>query len=94
MTNYLPEPAGKGRAEGYPRTKARSSSGRRHGPGCAQVPAMAGAALPDILVDAGQIEEGLPDNRVTSLAPSADGDLWVGTQGGLVRFDGVRLHPS
>ncbi len=40
-----------------------------------------------------QAEDGLPDNRVIGLAQSPDGYLWVATQGGLVRFDGVRFQP-
>jgi signal transduction histidine kinase/ligand-binding sensor domain-containing protein len=39
-----------------------------------------------------QAEDGLPDNRVIGLAQSPDGYLWIATQGGLVRFDGVRFH--
>lgn len=35
--------------------------------------------------------EGLPSNKVTALAQSKDGYLWVGTSGGLARFDGVRF---
>lgn len=35
-----------------------------------------------------QTDEGLPDNSVQAIAQSADGFLWVGTQGGLARFDG------
>ena len=37
-------------------------------------------------------EDGLPDNRVVGLAQTADGYLWVATQGGLVRFDGARFQ--
>ena len=37
-------------------------------------------------------EDGLPDNRVVGLAQTADGYLWVATQGGVVRFDGVRFQ--
>ena len=37
------------------------------------------------------MEEGLPSNRVTSLTQTPDGYLWVGTLGGLARFDGVRF---
>ncbi|MEO7098290.1 MAG: two-component regulator propeller domain-containing protein, partial [Luteolibacter sp.] len=37
------------------------------------------------------VEEGLPSNRVTSLTQTPDGYLWVGTLGGLARFDGVRF---
>ncbi len=34
----------------------------------------------------------LPQNVITALLQSADGYLWVGTQGGLARFDGVRFR--
>jgi signal transduction histidine kinase/ligand-binding sensor domain-containing protein len=36
-------------------------------------------------------EDGLPANRVTALAQTRDGYLWVGTWFGLARFDGVRF---
>jgi signal transduction histidine kinase/ligand-binding sensor domain-containing protein len=39
-----------------------------------------------------QADDGLPDNGVTGIAQTADGYLWVGTQGGLVRFDGTRFR--
>lgn len=36
-------------------------------------------------------ETGLPQNSVTSIAQTDNGYLWLGTFGGLVRFDGVRF---
>ncbi|WP_158886343.1 sensor histidine kinase [Rhodanobacter sp. L36] len=36
-----------------------------------------------------QIEDGLPQNGVTRILETRDGYLWVGTQAGLARFDGV-----
>jgi signal transduction histidine kinase/ligand-binding sensor domain-containing protein len=36
-------------------------------------------------------ENGLPQNSVTSIAQTPDGYLWIGTFGGLARFDGVRF---
>ncbi|HEX4770118.1 MAG TPA: two-component regulator propeller domain-containing protein [Bryobacteraceae bacterium] len=36
-------------------------------------------------------QDGLPENRVQAIAQTADGYLWVGTSGGLARFDGVRF---
>jgi signal transduction histidine kinase/ligand-binding sensor domain-containing protein len=36
-------------------------------------------------------EDGLPANRITGLAQTRDGYLWVGTWFGLARFDGVRF---
>ncbi|MDQ6630920.1 MAG: ATP-binding protein, partial [Verrucomicrobiota bacterium] len=38
-----------------------------------------------------QSEEGLPQNSVQALAQTHDGYLWVGTQNGLARFDGIRF---
>lgn len=40
-----------------------------------------------------RMEDGLPDNRVQALAQTPDGYLWVGTHGGLVKFDGARFVP-
>ncbi len=39
-----------------------------------------------------QVEDGLPQNTVTALAQTTDGHLWIGTYGGLARFDGVRFE--
>ncbi len=36
-------------------------------------------------------EEGLPQNSVMALAQTRDGYLWVGTFGGLARFDGIKF---
>lgn len=36
-------------------------------------------------------ESGLPENSVHSLAQTRDGYLWMGTEEGLTRFDGVRF---
>lgn len=38
-----------------------------------------------------QLQDGLPQARIQSLAQTPDGYLWVGTSGGLARFDGVRF---
>jgi len=35
--------------------------------------------------------DGLPENAVQAIAKTADGYLWLGTEEGLVRFDGVRF---
>ena len=43
------------------------------------------------LVDNWQIPEGLPQTSVQALARTPDGYLWIGTQEGLARFDGVRF---
>jgi len=36
-------------------------------------------------------ENGLPQNTVTAIAQTRDGYLWLGTFGGLARFDGVKF---
>ncbi len=36
-------------------------------------------------------EDGLPQNTVNVILQTRDGYLWLGTQGGLARFDGVRF---
>jgi ligand-binding sensor domain-containing protein len=36
-------------------------------------------------------DSGLPQNSVTAILQDRDGYLWMGTQEGLVRFDGVRF---
>lgn len=38
-----------------------------------------------------QTEDGLPQNAVTSIIQTHDGYLWLGTYGGLARFDGIRF---
>lgn len=37
-------------------------------------------------------DHGLPQGTATALAEDRDGFLWVGTQGGLARWDGYRFH--
>jgi ligand-binding sensor domain-containing protein/signal transduction histidine kinase len=39
-----------------------------------------------------EAKDGLPDETVNALAQTADGSLWIGTKGGLVRFDGVQFQ--
>ncbi len=38
-----------------------------------------------------QSDHGLPQNSITAIQQTEDGFLWLGTQEGLVRFDGVRF---
>lgn len=38
-----------------------------------------------------QLPQGLPDATVNSILQTEDGYLWLGTEAGLVRFDGVRF---
>src|SRR5260370_27397276 len=40
-----------------------------------------------------QVEDGLPHNYVMAVLPGPHGDLLVGTDEGLARFDGVRFLP-
>jgi len=43
------------------------------------------------ILDEWQTSAGLPENVVETIARTPDGYLWVGTQEGLARFDGVRF---
>ncbi|MBX7053965.1 MAG: hypothetical protein K1X36_03340 [Pyrinomonadaceae bacterium] len=36
-------------------------------------------------------DEGLPQNTVTSIVQTRDGYIWIGTFGGLARFDGIKF---
>ncbi|MGD9589559.1 MAG: two-component regulator propeller domain-containing protein [Pyrinomonadaceae bacterium] len=45
----------------------------------------------EYLVKQWTTEHGLPQNTVTSIIQTKDGYLWLGTFGGLARFDGVRF---
>jgi diguanylate cyclase (GGDEF)-like protein len=49
-------------------------------------------ATTQYLHQAWQTSNGLPQNTVTSVAQTRDGYLWLGTRGGLARFDGVRFE--
>ena len=50
-----------------------------------------GRALSQYIHRSWQTAQGLPQNSVLSLAQTPDGYLWLGTEEGLVRFDGVRF---
>jgi ligand-binding sensor domain-containing protein len=39
-----------------------------------------------------RIQDGLPEDTVQAIQQSQDGYLWIGTTGGLVRFDGSHFH--
>lgn len=46
----------------------------------------------DYVVETWGVEKGLPQITVMAIAQDADGYLWVGTQAGLARFDGVQFR--
>ena len=48
-------------------------------------------ALTQFGLDVWQRRQGLPQSTVTAIAQTEDGYIWLGTQEGLVRFDGVRF---
>jgi signal transduction histidine kinase/ligand-binding sensor domain-containing protein len=50
-----------------------------------------GKALTQYHVDTWTTADNLPQNSVTAILQSRDGYLWLGTYGGLGRFDGVRF---
>ena len=51
------------------------------------------AADSPFTVDVWSTGDGLPENAVIALTQTRDGYLWVGTQGGLARFDGNSFTP-
>ena len=61
-------------------------------PPVASVLATNGAAATDgYQVENWDTDDGLPQNSVTAICQTRDGYLWLGTQNGLARFDGVRF---
>jgi ligand-binding sensor domain-containing protein/tRNA A-37 threonylcarbamoyl transferase component Bud32 len=50
-----------------------------------------GKRITQYIHDAWQTDQGLPQNSVQAICQTSDGYLWLGTQEGLVRFDGVRF---
>jgi signal transduction histidine kinase/ligand-binding sensor domain-containing protein len=57
----------------------------------ALAPACLASPAPRYLSSAWTTENGLPQNSVTAIVQTRDGYLWLGTYGGLVRFDGMRF---
>jgi len=51
----------------------------------------AGKPVSQFSLAAWQIDAGLPHNLVQGIAQTPDGYLWLATQEGLARFDGVRF---
>jgi ligand-binding sensor domain-containing protein len=65
---------------------------------CLSLPTLAAAldpakALTQYATDVWRLQEGLPHNSVTSIAQTPDGRIWIGTEEGLARFDGLRFTP-
>ncbi len=50
------------------------------------------AAPGEFLIQKWDTSSGLPHNTVRSIAQTPDGYLWLGTENGLARFDGVRFE--
>ena len=46
-------------------------------------------AIGDYVRDTWETQQGLPQSSVMAVLQTRDGYLWVGTHGGLARFDGV-----
>jgi ligand-binding sensor domain-containing protein len=61
---------------------------------CGFITASAGgaSATDDISAHVWRVRDGLPQNAVQALAQTPDGYLWIGTNGGLVRFDGSKFR--
>lgn len=45
-------------------------------------------AVTEYLIDAWNTDSGLPTNSIVTLLQTSDGYLWIGTEEGLIRFDG------
>lgn len=48
--------------------------------------------LPQYIHESWGTEKGLPGGTVTSIAQTPDGYLWIGTDKGIIRFDGINFH--
>src|SRR5581483_639481 len=52
----------------------------------------AAPAAADYLVSKWDLDDGLPDDTVNALCQTQDGYLWIGTNRGLARFDGLHFQ--
>ena len=48
-------------------------------------------ATPEYVRENWTVADGLPINTITAIVQTRDGYLWLGTNDGVVRFDGVRF---
>ncbi len=60
-------------------------------PGCLRGALDPSKAITQYAQDVWTAERGLPQNSVTAMAQDREGYLWIGTENGLARFDGVRF---
>ena len=58
----------------------------------ARTTAASAPRLPGFHAETWTTEQGLPGDTVRAVQQTRDGYLWIATQGGLARFDGVRFH--
>ena len=58
---------------------------------CGRLAGSGAETLPPYMSRSWGVEDGLPHNSVLALAQTPDGFLWIGTRGGLARFDGSRF---
>jgi ligand-binding sensor domain-containing protein len=49
---------------------------------------------PDYLIERWSSSDGLPENCALGVAQTPDGYLWVGSQNGLMRFNGRNFSPA
>jgi signal transduction histidine kinase/ligand-binding sensor domain-containing protein len=52
---------------------------------------LASGVVPNYIARVWRTDDGLPSDHVTAVIQSRDGYIWIGTQTGLARFDGVRF---
>lgn len=63
-----------------------------YGASCALASPTSGEAeMTDFSRRVWRMEDGLPQSRIQAISQTREGYLWIGTSGGLVRFDGVRF---
>jgi ligand-binding sensor domain-containing protein len=53
--------------------------------------ASSGAPSGGFVVRGWQAEDGLPESTISAVCQTRDGYIWLGTYGGLARFDGVQF---